>query len=361
MIRRLDRYVLGRFLTAFLFVAVVCVLIFTVFDFTMRVAAFMREGFSAWRMLQFYLYFVPELLVLLMPAIVILAVAWSIGRLERGNEITAMRASGISLARIGGPIFVMCAALACMVFVLNERVVTKTHAYVRQENLLLRKKPAKEVLNELYFYTDDQGGLLYFRRYDVKEKVMSKLWWKRPLTAESPELYVTAERAEWLDGQWWLFGNVQVTRTDRLGNEYPSPAHDKRIMYEWNLPPEYVTGQKGAQEMTLGELNRAIRRDREFQPERALAYRLEWHDKLALPLLTLVMLPLSFPFVVRMGGRRQRTAAALGVSLLLCFGYYLFYAAVVAVVRKWVPVPAIVWIPNLAYTGGAVVMLLKMK
>lgn len=359
MINRLDRYVLAQFLGAFASITIVCVLLFTVFDLSLRAAGFVRQGFTALRVVQFYLYLVPEFLVLLVPVIVTLAVAWSIGRLARDNEITAMRVSGISPARIATPLFVACAVFACAVFILNDRVVTKTHAYIREESLLLYRKPPKEVLPSQYFYTDDKRGKLHFARYDVKDKVMHEVSWGRPATGDSPRMQVFAERAEWLGGHWWLF-DVQVTRIDRLGNEEPSPVRDKRIMYGWKLSPEYITGQKGPQEMTLGELNRAIRRDEETQPERAREYRLERHLKLVLPTLTLLMLPLSFPFVVTLGTGRRPAAVSLGAGIVFCFTYYVFYTAMVAVVRKWVPFPPLVWLPNVVYGTTALLMFLRM-
>ena len=39
-----------------------------------------------------------------------------------------------------------------------------------------------------------------------------------------------------------------------------------------------------------------------------------------------------FPFVVKLGAGRHRAAAAVGVSLMLCFAYYVFYIVMVAVV-----------------------------
>ncbi len=359
MIRRLDRHVLTRFLSALALVTAVCVLLFTVLDFSSRAAAFVREKFPPIRVLQFYSYYVPEVLVMLMPVIVILAVAWSIGRLARDNEITAMRACGVGPARIGAPVFITCAVLAAAVFVVNERVVTKTHAYIREERLLLRRKPPREILPAQYFYTDEKRGKLYFEKYDVKNKVMHEVRWGRPLRKDSPEIQIFADRAEWLGGHWWLF-NVQITRIDRFKNEELSPLSDKRIMYGWKLPPEYITGQKGPQEMTLGELARAIRRDRDLQHERAIEYSLQGHLRVALPILTLLVFLLSFPFVVKLGTGGRRAAAGLGVGLLLCFAYYLFYGVMAAIVRKWVPFPPLVWVPNLAYGAAGAIMFLRM-
>jgi lipopolysaccharide export system permease protein len=339
------------------------VLLFAIFDFSLRAANFVQQGFTALRVLQFYLYFIPEVLVLLVPVIVTLAAAWSMGRLARDNEVTAMRASGVSPARIARPLFVACAVFACGVFVLNERVVTKAHAYIREESLLLYKRPPKEVLPPQYFYTDDEDGLLGFDSYQVDSKEMQEVTWDRPATPDSPQLHILAERARWLGGQWWLF-DVKVTRIvpptpPHDGGKEITTVHSRRIMYDWKLPPEYITGEKDAREMTLGELNRAVRRDSTTQPERAREYRLERHLKLVLPVLTVLMLALSFPFAVKLGAGGHRAAAALGVSLAFCFGYYVFYTLMVAVVRKWVPFPPIVWLPNVVYGTAGVLAFLK--
>lgn len=354
-IRRLDRHVVVRFLAAFFAVMVGCVFLFSMFDFSLRAARFIQNDFTILRVLQFYLYFAPELLVLFLPLVVTIAIAWSIGRLARDNEITAMRAAGVGPARIAAPLLVVCGLLAVAMFVLNERVVTRTHDYLEEESRLLHRKPSKEeeILPSQYFYTDDKRGKLEFASYDVKNRIMVEPTWRRPATADSPRLYIKASRAEWIGGTWWLF-DVQVKRGDRLQRQ-----RDKRIMYDWDLPPEYITGEKDPRSMTIGELNRAIRRDAEF-PERAREYRLERHLKIVLPMLACLMLPVAFPVVVRMGTGRRPVTAALGTSLLLCFGYYVLYIGLTAVVRKWVSFPPLVWVPNLAYGTAGVLMFLRM-
>jgi hypothetical protein len=229
--------------------------------------------------------------------------------------------------------------------VLNERIVTRTHDYVEEESRLLYRKPPEEVLPSLYFYTDDKRGKLEFASYDVKNRIMYEPTWRRPATAASLPLYIKASRGEWIGGLWWLF-DVQVKRGDRLQRE-----RDKRIMYDWDLPPEYITGEKEPRSMTLGELN----------PERAREYRLERHLKLVLPMLACLMLPVAFPVVVKLGTGRRPVTAGLGISVLLCFAYYLLYIGLTAVVRKWVNFPPLVWVPNLAYGTAGIVMFLRMS
>jgi lipopolysaccharide export LptBFGC system permease protein LptF len=100
-------------------------------------------------------------------------------------------------------------------------------------------------------------------------------------------------------------------------------------------------------------VNRAIRRDRENQPERALEFRLGRHEKLTMPVLVMLVLPLCFPLVVKLKAGRWHAVGGLGISLGLCFAYYMFYTGMVAVARKWLPFPPIVWLPNLVYGTAA--------
>jgi hypothetical protein len=69
MIRRLDRHVLGRFLPALGLITLVALFLFSLVDFMTRAAAFIREGFPTFRVLQFYLYLAPELFTLLAPLV----------------------------------------------------------------------------------------------------------------------------------------------------------------------------------------------------------------------------------------------------------------------------------------------------
>jgi lipopolysaccharide export LptBFGC system permease protein LptF len=353
-IRQLDRHVLVRFLTAFAAVMVACVFLFSMLHFSLRAAKLVQKGFTAARVLQFYLYYIPELLVLFVPLGVTLAAAWSVGKLTRDNEITAMRAAGISPMRIAAPLLVACGVLAVAMFLLNEQVVTRTHEFIEEEDKLLYRKPQDPFLPSQFFNTDEHRSKLNFARYDVQRRIMYEPNWLRRATADSPSVYIEADRGEWIGGYWWLF-DVRLKRGDELQHE-----RDKRIMYEWDLRPEYITGEKESRSMTIGELNRAIRRDAVFQPERAQEYRLERHLRIVLPTLAYLMLPVTFPLVVRLGTGRRPVAAGVGLSLLMCFAYYAWYLAMAAIVRKWTGFPPLVWVPNVAYGTAGVVMFFRM-
>jgi lipopolysaccharide export LptBFGC system permease protein LptF len=293
------------------------------------------------------------------PAIVTLAVAWSIGRLARDNEITAMRASGISPARIGAPLLIACGVLACMLFVLYELVVTKAHEYTLDERSLLKKKqPTTEVCAK-HLYTDDRLGKLFFKRFDVADRVMEGVSWVRPAAADSPQIEVLADRAEWLGGHWWLYNVTLIV--SHSGERVPSRLLDKRVMFEWDLPPEYIAERKDPSTMMIGELNHAVWREREIDPAYVLDCRIERHVRLMLPILAVLMLPVTFPFVLTLGERGRRAAAAVGISMMVCFAYFVFFLAMRAVVLKWFNFPPLLWVPNLTYGAVGLIMFLRIR
>ena len=70
----------------------------------------------------------PEKMVILLPVSLLLALLFSLTQHARHNEITAMRAAGISLARLAVPYFAMGLLLSLVLFVVNELVVPKASA-----------------------------------------------------------------------------------------------------------------------------------------------------------------------------------------------------------------------------------------
>lgn len=359
MIRYLDRHLLGRFAAAFGAITIVGTFLFCMLDFSIRAARFVQEGFSPWRVLHFYLYYAPEVFVQFAPAIVTLAVAWSIGRLARDNEITAMRAAGIGPARIAAPLSVACAVLALLLIVLYETVVTKAQQYTIEESALLKKREKAATVESMHLHTDDRLSQVFFKRYDVATRVMEDVNWVRPASADSPQMEVLADRAEWLGGHWWLF-NVTVI-VGRVGENVTSSPLHKRIMFEWDLLPEYIAERKEPSTLTLPQLNHAIWREREIDPAYVLRCRIERHTRFVLPVLALLMLPVTFPFVLTLGERGRRAAAAVGISMMVCFAYYLFFLAMRAIVLKWVHFPPLLWVPNATYAGAGLLMFLRTR
>lgn len=97
---------------------------------------------------------IPFIVAITLPMAVLMAVLYTFTHLAADNEVTAMRASGISVFQVVTPVFMVGLLVAIMSFLFSDQVLPRTNAQLR--NLLLnigRKKPTfelrEQVINEL--------------------------------------------------------------------------------------------------------------------------------------------------------------------------------------------------------------------
>jgi lipopolysaccharide export system permease protein len=97
---------------------------------------------------------IPFIVAITLPMAVLMAVLYTFTHLAADNEVTAMRASGISVFQVVTPVFMVGLVVAILSFLFSDQVLPRSNAQLR--NLLLnigRKKPTfelrEQVINEL--------------------------------------------------------------------------------------------------------------------------------------------------------------------------------------------------------------------
>ena len=105
--RRLDRYVVKYFLQAYVYCIAGFTSIWFIFDVSDNISTFLDQRISRIMILQYYLTQIPQILVILLPVALLLALLFSLGRMSRSNEIVSMLTSGVSLPRILAPLFII--------------------------------------------------------------------------------------------------------------------------------------------------------------------------------------------------------------------------------------------------------------
>ena len=103
--RRLDRYVVRHFLQAYIYCIAGFFSIWFIFDVSDNISTFLDQRISRTLILEYYLTQMPQILVILLPVALLLALLFSLGRMSRSNEIVSMLTSGVSLPRILAPLF----------------------------------------------------------------------------------------------------------------------------------------------------------------------------------------------------------------------------------------------------------------
>src|ERR1700733_11393697 len=105
--RLIDRYILRELLIWLGFVLVFGLISIIAFDLIGSLNRFQEHKLLFADVLELYEVKIPGLLVLILPVILLIALLIVLANHTRHNELTAIRAAGISLWRICAPYFVV--------------------------------------------------------------------------------------------------------------------------------------------------------------------------------------------------------------------------------------------------------------
>src|SRR5436189_982863 len=105
--RLLDRYVIRNFLQVYFYCIAGFISIWFIFDVSDNISTFLDQRISRVLILKYYLTQVPQILVVLLPVALLLALLFCLGRMSRSNEIVSMLTAGVSLPRLIAPLILI--------------------------------------------------------------------------------------------------------------------------------------------------------------------------------------------------------------------------------------------------------------
>src|SRR5204862_6934107 len=102
--RLLDRYVIRNFLQAYIYCIAGFISIWLIFDISDNISTLLEEHVGLILAVRYYLTQVPQVIIILLPVSLLLALLFSLGRMSRANEIVSMLTAGVSLPRAISPL-----------------------------------------------------------------------------------------------------------------------------------------------------------------------------------------------------------------------------------------------------------------
>jgi lipopolysaccharide export system permease protein len=152
--RLLSRYLLRQLVAPFLFALVALTSIMILNQIARRFGALVGKGLPWTVIAEVFGLSIPFIVAITLPMAVLMAVLYTFTHLAADNEVTAMRASGVSVFQVVMPVFFVGVCVAVLSFLFSDQVLPRSNAQLR--NLLLnigRKKPTfelrEQVINEL--------------------------------------------------------------------------------------------------------------------------------------------------------------------------------------------------------------------
>ncbi len=320
----LDDYVLREFLTTFAMVLISFVVLMLVFTFFELLGDIIRNRTPLVTVGEYLIDLTPSMLYNITPLGVLVAVLVTFGVLTRTNELTAMKATGISLYRVMVPVLVVSALLAVALFLFDESYLPTANR--RQEALrsVIKGRPAQTFLrpDQKWIFGRQEPGkpgrIFYYQFFDPTQDRFANL----SVFEFNPETFSLSRRIFASSVHWepplqqWVFEHGWERRFD--GEKLSSFSQFNVESYpEIVERPQYFKKEAlQSQEMTFGELERYIR-DLGQSGFDTKQLSVQLNLKVAYPIVTLVMAVLAIPFALSMGKRGSLTgiAAAIGVAI----------------------------------------------
>jgi LPS export ABC transporter permease LptF/LPS export ABC transporter permease LptG len=311
-----DLYLLRRFFYFFFVILGAFIFLFETFNFFERLDDIARHRIPFITVINYFRYLIPYLVYQLSPLAALVSVLVTLGILSKNNEIIAFKASGISLYRLAAPLLLAGVAIAATLLILDETYLP--YANQRQDALYnqIKGRPPQTYTRPQRWIFGENAKVYNYDLFDPTEQLFGGLTVVEldPTTFQMKRR-VFATRAHWLDTQktWVLESGWIRDFSDGTVTRYA--PFNVTTLAELVEPPSYFHREViQAFQMSWTELRKYMESLRHAGFD-VSTLNVQWHKKLAYPLIAPVSMMLAIPFAVLVGNRGAIGGVALGVGI----------------------------------------------
>lgn len=353
--RILRNHLLREFLRPFFSCLSGLLLLFLLGRGLVQMADFIfNKSVDAWLVFLLLLYSLPFMLTFIIPIAVLVASLIALGKLSHDNEILAIRASGVSLAKATAPLFVVALVLCLFSYILSDQIASTTHYSYR---LLLKQigleSPAA-ALEEGTFIKKFKNFIIFI--YEIDKNKLKGVRIYQPQEGR-PTRTISAQKGEILS---YPDRGIIMLKLIHGTSDEPDPK-DPTKLYKLNFKtydlPLNIADVKDPEElgkkpkdMSVHELRQEIRRLAESGIKVTYPLTTEIHNKIALALSSLAFLLIGIPLGIT--SRRNDRSVSFGISLALMTLYWVLLIGGKALAQKGLAPPFLAVQFSNAVIGG---------
>ena len=361
LLKRLDWYIIKKFLGTYFFTIALIIVIMVVFDYNEHIDKLNPASVKE-IVFEYYLNFIPYFINLFSPLFVFIAIIFFTSKLTENSEIIAMFSTGMSFRRMMIPYMLSAALIASFTLYLGSQVIPKgsitrlkfenryglSH-YNRDNsggvyNIQLEVEDGIIAYMESYNHDNRTGYRFTLDRFDGKQLVSHMT--ARSITYDT----LAAEKYHWKIKNFMirdLSGNIESIAQ---GTEM-----DTIIRFE---PADFLIENGQHETMSSAELREYINRQKERGLGNIQDFEIEYHKRYAMSFAAFILTVMG----VSLSSRKRKGGMGLylGIGLGLSFGYILFqtvsqeFAITGAMSAFWAE-----WLPNLIYIPIAIFLYIK--
>lgn len=353
LIKKLDWYIIRKFLSTFFFAIMVLAVISCVIDYSEKVDNLVSKKAPLSIVLIYYKNFVPHITALLFPLFIFIATIFFTSKIAYKSEIIAILASGVSFQRFMRP-YVLGAIFLCSISLLanhwvipnaNKQRIAFEDKYINDENF-------KYVSDNLHMGIS-RSTYVYLQSYAFNsstgnrftEETISGTLLKEKIMAD----YVIYDSIKKI----WHLHNVTIRTND---SDKETLTHLPLLDKKYPITPADLNRTDAIKEaLTTPELNQYIATEKTHGRESLESYYIEKHRRSAQPYAGFILTIIGGCIASRKVRGGSGLHLALGIAISAIYIMFLQLSTTFATKASLDPMLA-VWIPNIIFTVFAAIL-----
>jgi lipopolysaccharide export system permease protein len=355
----LSKHIFKEFISLVAGVLICILIVYLCVEFLQKADRLIKHRATLLQTVRFFLYSMPVMVTMSLPMATLIAALLSLGNLSSHNEIIAMRAGGVSLARIIAPLLAGGMLISAFGFINNEFIMpisTSRANYIRSVEIEKKQQQVMFQQSKLWLRGPD-NSIANIELVSPNRNEMLGLNIYKLNPDYSVRERIIAEGLVWANGAWRLKHSRTITMQ---GDTIRSRVSDGEVFNIVESPDDLGMIVKDSEEMNFQEMWDYVRRLKSSGYV-ATKYEVELHGKLAFPFTSILVVLISIPFAfhkVRSGG----AAKGFAFAILIAFAYLTLGGIGHSLGNSGKLSPMLAaWLANIVFAVASIFVLIRMQ
>jgi lipopolysaccharide export system permease protein len=350
----IDKYLITQFLQTIVFALLTFLMIFIIIDVMEHIDEFIDYNVPLHIVLKYYVVFLPQMIRYMTPISVLLAALFVTGKLSDLNEVTALKAGGMSLYRYMMPFVITTFFISLFSVYFGGYLSPKANKIkVSIERDYMDWGTIRSGHN--IFFQDTKSKIVSIASYSVKSEqaniISIQEFNPNNLTQMIERTDARKMKYDSSSGCWILMNGIQRHFVD--DKESVTKFDEIKIRNLHFTPEDIIKKQIKNEEMTLTELRQLAKEELEAgnDPTRV---EIEFHSRIAFAFASIITVLFGLP--ISTNKRKGGLALQFGINLLITFTYLVFISISQAFGKNGVMSPVLTgWFANMVFFAAAII------
>ena len=341
--RILDRYILKSVLGIFLGCLLTFILLYVVIDVFSHLDDILKQKVPIMILAKYYLSFLPIIFVQITPICCLLSTLYAFGKLNRDNEVIAMRSSGLSVLQITRAVIIFALLISVFSFWINDKLVPQSLSITEKikdqmDKGTQKEKQQPEIIINLSMY-GARNRLFFINKFDFSTNTMNGITILEHDEKQNITRKIVAKKGVYSDGIWKFYNNITFDFDENGQIKGEPQSKEEELIAIPEGPLDFLAQRQRSEFMTIAQIDRYIWKLSKSGASSVINnFKVDLYQRFTFPFTSVVIVLLGIPFALTIK-KRATGLYSLGLSIMVGFLYYVINAISIALGKKGVFAP----------------------